>query len=65
MRRSAFVPLVALFALGAGVDAPPLPSLRIDQLPAGVRDRVTTAVGRAQEHPRSAGEGVPWPDERR
>ena len=48
------VPLFALAFLGAAVEVPPLPSLRIDQLPAGVRDRVAAAVRRADEHPRSA-----------
>lgn len=48
------VPLFALAVLGAAVEIPPLPSLRIDQLPAGVRDRVAAAVRRADEHPRSA-----------
>jgi len=48
------VPLLALAALGAVVEVPPLPSLRLDQLPAGVRDRVAAAVRRAEAQPRSA-----------
>jgi tetratricopeptide (TPR) repeat protein len=48
-----FIPmLVALMALGAEI--PPAPSLAVDQLPAGVRDRVAAAVRRAVEAPRSA-----------
>lgn len=49
------VTLLALVVLGAAVEVPPLPSLRIEQLPAGVRDRVAAAVRRADEHPRDAG----------
>ena len=46
--------LLALAVVRAGLEAPPLPVLALDQFPAGLRDRVAAAQSRAQMAPESA-----------
>jgi tetratricopeptide (TPR) repeat protein len=44
---TSLVAIMALTTFGAADEVPPLPSFALDQLPAGVRDRVAAAVRRA------------------